>query len=303
MTTYENDVMVSNQTQNCEKKKLSILNPNNALINPQIISNILAICELNYKVNDLNIFQKGFTHKSYIVINNPEVEYEIVSGCIELQNESNERLEYLGDAVMGSIVSSYLFHRYPSQNEGFLTKLKTKLVRTKMLAQFATHLGLTKYLLISKHVEDICNGRINERILEDTFEAFVGALFEDNYMDNLENYGKAMQICNDFIVFLMEETVDFRELISVNDNFKEQLLQLFQKNFGGKHPIYHIIGVDGPTNNRIYTMGVNHPKIPNLLIGKGLGRKKNEAEQLASKNAMEYLEKNPNLCVSQDPSN
>ena len=210
---------------NGEKKKLSILNPSNKLVNPQIINDILEICGLTYKINNIAIYQKGFTHKSYLIINNPEIEYEQLDNCVELQPESNERYEYLGDSVMGSVVSSYLFHRYKKQNEGFLTKLKTKLVRTKMLAKFSLFIGLDRYLLISKHVEEVCDGRRNERILEDTFEAFIGALFEDIYQDNLDNYGKAMQICCDFIVHLMEETTDFRELISTNDNYKEQLLQ------------------------------------------------------------------------------
>ena len=121
-----------------------------------------------------------------MIITNPECEYEQLEGCIALQPYSNERLEYLGDSVLGGIVSSYLFHRYKTMNEGFLTKLKTKLVRTRMLAAFSRYLGLGKYLLISKHVEEVCDGRKNDRILEDLFEAFLGALFKDAYQDNLD---------------------------------------------------------------------------------------------------------------------
>lgn len=278
---------------NGEKKKLSILNPNNQLINAHIINDILEICGLKYEINNVAIYQQGFTHKSYLIINNPEIEYEKLDDCVELQAESNERLEYLGDSVMGSIVSSYLYHRYPKQNEGFLTKLKTKLVRTRMLAKFSLYIGLDKYLLISKHVEEVCDGRKNERILEDTFESFVGALFEDIYQNDLQNYGQAMQICGDFIVHLIEQTTDFRDLISTNDNYKELLLQYFQKNFGGKHPIYHTLNVEGPTNKRIYTMGVYHPADPTLVIGQGVAKKKGQAEQLCSKEALDYFDHNP----------
>ncbi len=291
---------------NGEKKKLSILNPNNKLVNPQIINDILEICGLKYKIQNIGVYQKGFTHKSYLIINNPDIEYEQLEHCVELQIESNERLEYLGDSIMGSIVSSYLFHRYPKQNEGFLTKLKTKLVRTRMLAKFTLFIGLDKYLLISKHVEEVCDGRHNPRILEDTFEAFLGSLFEDIYQDNLDNYGQAMQICSDFIVHLMEEMTDFRELISVNDNYKELLLQYFQKNFGGIHPIYHAINVEGPTNKRIYTMGVFHPQNEKILVGKGIAKKKGEAEQSASYEALLYFDKNPanknSICVFENDS-
>ena len=283
---------------NGEKKKLSILNPNNKLINPQIINNILGNCGLNYKVNDITIFQRGFTHKSYLIINNPDIEYEKLDNCVELQIKSNETLEYLGDSVMGSIVSSYLFHRYRKQDEGFLTKLKTKLVRTNMLAKYSTHIGLGDYLLISKHVEEVCEGRSNLRILEDTFESFIGALFEDVFQDKPENYGIAMQICADFIIYIMESTTNFRELISVNDNYKELLLQHFQKNFGGIHPIYHIINTEGPTNGRIYTMGVYHPNNDKLIIGQGIAKKKGQAEQLASQDALNYFEKSQNLSIN-----
>jgi len=82
------------------------------------------------------------------------------------------------------IVSQYLFHRYLKQDEGFLTKLKTKLVRTNMLAKFSLYIGLDKHILISKYVEDMCGGRTNECILEDTFEAFIGALYEDVYRND-----------------------------------------------------------------------------------------------------------------------
>jgi ribonuclease-3 len=278
-----------------DKKKLSILNPNNQLITSQIINQIFENCGMTYKVQNLALFQQGLTHRSYVVINNPEIEYERIPGCIELQPECNERLEYLGDSILGTIISSYIYHRYPKEREGFLTKLKTKLVRTKMLAKFCSHMGLAPYILMSKHVEDVCDGRRNEAILENTFEAFMGTLNEDVYKNDLANYGEAMQVCCDFMINLLEETTDFRELISVNDNYKEQLLQYFQKNFGGIHVIYPILHVEGPTNKRIYTMGVFHPKHPKLLIGQGVAKKKVQAEQLASKMAMEYFEGNPHV--------
>lgn len=275
-----------------EKKILRIYNPSNHLINSIIISNIYKICGLDYQPKKLSIFQLSLTHKSYVIITNPEIEYEHLDGCVELQPDSNERLEYLGDSVIGGIVSTYLFHRYAKQNEGFLTKIKTKLVRTNMLAKFSLCLGLDQHVLISKHVEDMCGGRTNERIMEDTFEAFIGAMFEDMYQNDEHNYGQAVQMCADFIIRLIEDNTDFRPLISVNDNYKELLLQLYHKTWGGIHPIYHEICVDGPTNKRVYTMGVNHP-ITKQLIGQGKDRRKTVAEQMASKEALAYFEAHP----------
>jgi ribonuclease III len=279
-------------TQDKEKKMLCIYNPTNHLVDLHTISAILERCQLTYIPQNINIYQLSLTHKSYIHVSNYDVEFEYVPNCVELQSECNERLEYLGDSIIGSIISSYLFHRYPRQNEGFLTKIKTKIVRTKMLANFSIFIGLQEHILISKYVEDMCGGRSNERILEDVFEAFMGALFEDIYRHDSANYGFAMQICADFLIYLVENTIDFRLLISINDNYKELLLQYYHKAWGCIHPIYRNIKEEGPTNKRFFTMGVYHP-ISGELIGQGTDRKKITAEQIASKEALHYFDLYP----------
>jgi len=289
--------MAENLTEN---KILCVYNPTNHLINSQIIMDIFKICELNYQPRDLRIYQLGLTHKSYMVITNPELEYEYLPNCVELQPECNERLEYLGDSIIGSVTSLYLYQRYPKQNEGFLTKIKTKLVRTKMLAKFSLYLGLNKHVLISKHVEDMCGGRTNDHILEDTFEAFIGALFADAFQDDFTRYGIAIQLCADFIIQLIENTIDFRPLIIINDNYKELLLQFYHKTWGGIHPKYTNIRIGGSTNKRIFTMGVYHP-ITGQLIGQGTDRKKRNAEQMASKEALNYFEKYPPQIIDRRP--
>lgn len=273
-------------------KVVLLYNPNNHLISLQDVVEILNACEVNYQPRDLSIYQKSLTHQSYIVVTNKNLIYDILPNCVELQPESNERLEYLGDSVIGMIISSYLYHRYPKMDEGFLTKLKTKLVRTNALSKYSMIIGLPQHILISKHVEDICNGRNNERILEDTFEAFVGALYEDVYHSDMSNHGLAMQVCADFIVKLMEDNTDFGELIANNDNYKEQLLQLFHKYWVGVHPVYKELSVTGTANKRIFTMGVHHP-LTNELIGSGTSAKKHTAEQMASQEALKYFDLHP----------
>ena len=247
------------------------------------------MCGVDYQIQDVKKIQQAFVNKSYVVITNPDIIYEQITGCVQLQPASNERLEYFGDSVYGGIISMYLFHRYPTQNEGFMTKNKAKLARTERMAKYIRYLGLAEYLLISKHVEEMCNGRDNDRILEDLFEAFIGALFEDIYKDDTDNYGRASQICAVFVIGLMENTIDFRDLIMCHDNYKEQLLMLVQKTFSGAYPEYRVISEEGPTNKRIYTVGVIHPENRDRIIGKGVGRKKIEAEQLASKEAIKWL--------------
>lgn len=274
---------------NGEKKKFLIYNPSNRLLTPQIVTQLLAKCQLRYHVNDITIFQKGLTHKSYVIITNPEIEYDEDNKCVPLQLESNEELEFMGDSVISLVVTAYLHQRYPTQNEGFLTKLKTKLVRTKMLAKFSLYLGLDKYLLISKHVEDFCHGRTNERILEDTFEAFIGSLYTDLYRNDSDRFGIATQYCFNLIIHIIEATTDFRDLTAINDNYKEILLQFYHRTFTNIHPTYQIVSTSGPTNRRIFTMGIYHPNDGKLLIGQGTARKKIQAEQIASFEAIKYF--------------
>ncbi len=279
---------------NGDKKKLSLLNPNNKLVTADIINGILDLCQVTYRIQNVSLFQLSFTHRSYVIINNPEIEYEHVDGCVPLQLTHNERSEFLGDRVIDMVVAAYLYDRYKKKDEEDLTVLKSKLVKTKMLAKFSSYLGLGQYILMSKHVEDFGHGRQNEKILENTFEAFLCALYKDIQQDNMVNFGQAQQVCCHFLINLIEATTDFRDLLT-DENYKQQLLIYVQKNFGGLHPIYQILRADGPTNKRIYTMGVYHPRQAKLLIGQGTAKVKVDAEQLASKEGIEYFRQNPHV--------
>lgn len=274
-----------------ERKKISVYNPANHLIKLDDITAIFKKCNIIYVPNNLSLFQLGLTHKSYIIITNPNIEYDYVPNCVELQPKSNERLEFLGDSVLGFTVASYLYDRYPSKAEGFLTTIKSRLVRTESLSRFSLYLGLDRHILISKHVEELGGGRTNKHILEDTFEAFIGATYKDILCDQVSNIGRATQICSEFIIKLIEDTTDFRELMYDN-NYKGQLLQFYHKTWGKIHPEYVEISLDGPTNNHIYTMGVKHPKTGEI-VGRGTDHKKVVAEQNASKMALDYFTNNP----------
>ena len=274
-----------------KKKPICIYNPSNHLITAHVITEIFRIGGFAYQPHDIRIFQQSLTHKSYVVNNDPEfIICENLEDCVELQLKDNEELEFIGDSIIGGIVALYLYRRYPRQNQGFLTKLKTKLVRTNMLAKFSTYLGLGQHVLISKYFEDMCDGRANEHLLDDTFEAFTGALYIDVLQDDERHYGQAMQICRDFFVKLMEDLTDFRPLTAINDNYKELLLQYYHKNFIGHHPLYHEIHVEGPIHRRKYTMGVKHP-LTDHVMGQGTAYKKTTAEQIASHEALKYLGK------------
>ena len=167
----------------------------------------------------------------------PQLEYQIVSwdvtiadkpeGALELFDYDSETLEFLGDSVLGVIVAKYLFERFSEEDEGFLTKMRSKLVRGEMLGSLAKMLGFGEYLILSRHIEDKCDGRNSISILEDSFEAFLGAMFLDfnetdnyNLMDNFYS-GIGYQICEKFIIHFIEDKVDFADLIRTNTNYKD----------------------------------------------------------------------------------
>ena len=276
---------------------------NNKLIKPFDIMSIFSKCgiqieQFGYNINKLSIYQTAFTHKSYVIGIIPEDDLEkipIPSGCIELQINSNERLEFLGDSIIGAFVVSYLYHRYPTQNEAFLTRLKTKLVRTETLAKFSKYLQLQKFLLLSQYVDEMCDGRNTERLLEDLFESFIGAVYKD--IVNFEmtgmlrkNTGIATDVCNSILKHVIEANIDFRELVCDNDNYKEVIQHYFQKHFA-QYPKYDIISVEGVLKDKIHTVGVQNPN-NSLIIGTGRANKKIDAEQLAAKDAIEWIRKN-----------
>jgi ribonuclease-3 len=116
------------------------------------------------------------------------------------------------------IVANYLFHKYPFKNEGFLTRIKTKIVNGAQLAKLARQIDLGKYILMSTHVENI-KGRNSQKILEDAFEAFIAAIFKDLGFD----------VVNAFVVNIIEK-LDFTEIL-LQDNYKDVLLRYTQTNF------------------------------------------------------------------------
>ena len=171
------------------------------------------------------------------------------------------------------------------QDEGFLTKTRSKLVKTETLAKLCLNIKLDKYIVMSQHVELICNGRKNARILEDTFEAFIGALLNDN----ADSCGYLL--CYEFITKLIEDNIDLTELILKDDNYKDQLMRYFQKIFNGKFPKYYQECItstinDNGTINKKFHMYVLDPA--GHKIGTGVARSKKDAEQKAAKDALNH---------------
>jgi ribonuclease-3 len=206
------------------------------------------------------------------------------SNCLPLQEADNEELEFIGDSLLGCIVALYLRERYAGQGEGFFTRLRTRIVNNKMLGQLALKIGFSPYLIISRHVEDVCDGRRNLRILGSMLEAWIGAL----YLHEGGN-GKGFVAIQTFLIKLLETHVDFASLIAEDTNFKDQLLRWFQAQFH-QPPRYKEVDVQGPPHDRIFTMGVLD--LSGNIIASSTARNKKVAEQEASRLALEKLTAN-----------
>jgi ribonuclease-3 len=244
-----------------------------------------------FKVRELRWFAQACIHKSYV--DRPEVWAEQNSeqmimaerpaGCLALKERDNEELEFAGDSVLSAIVGKYLKMRYPGEGEGFLTSLRTQIVNNNMLGELAKKMGFAPYLVLSRHVEEICEGRSNLRILGSMLEAWIDAI-----MEHEGNEGAAYDVARKFFISIMEKHINFSKLIAEDTNFKDQLLRYFQAQYH-QPPRYKEVKVDGPPHDRTFTMGVLDPQ-GNVIVT-STARNKKVAEQDASRLALEILTK------------
>jgi ribonuclease-3 len=254
-------------------ENLEIYNSSNILIQQKDIVHILSKAFVHIdKIHKLNLFQQAMTHKSYCTS-----EYPIVSdtpiNCLKLQENSYERLEFLGDRVIKLIVSTYLFHRYYYQDEGFMTRLQTKLEDKTTLSNMSKYLGLDKFFLLSKSMENI-NSRSYSKFHEDMFESFIGALYLSNGID----------ICTEFLINLLETIIDYSDKLYCDSNYKDKLLRHYHQNKWG-NPLYITMSFEGPPHKRKYIIGVKREQDAEY-DGYGNGISKKEAEQNAAKMAL-----------------
>ena len=272
--------------------KLNPWNIKNKLITKDIIESILKEYDINEKINNIEIYQRAFIHKSYIINNKNDREYEPKpEKCLDLQKYSNERLEYLGDAILSATIASYLYERFPNEQEGFLTRMRTKLVCGDMLGSLALKMKLNKYIVISNHVEEKCNGRNSIKILEDLFESLIGAIYLDfnnteldSKLDFYSTFG--FQMSQLFIINIIETFVDFSDLILNDYNYKDKLIKYFQNKYK-EFPKFKEILVEGTHNDRYYTMCITDNN--NNVLAYGKHKTKKKAEQEAAKKAIEKL--------------
>ncbi|MEM6715223.1 MAG: ribonuclease III [Cyanobacteria bacterium P01_D01_bin.6] len=209
------------------------------------------------------LFTQAMTHKSY-ARENPQT------------GDDNERLEFLGDAILTFLCGEFLFARYPTQPEGVLTPLRASLVDATQLGKFAQALSLQTHVRLGKGVEG-SGGRMNSRLLSSAFEALVGAYFLDQR--------SRIEPVRDFVFPLFESVVDVLADPTQNVNEKSKL-QEWSLGQSGNMPTYDIVGESGPDHAKEFTAVV---RIDSQTFGYGQGRRKQDAEKAAARNALQQL--------------
>jgi dsRNA-specific ribonuclease len=273
-----------NMTQEYEQY---ILNEKNKYITKKFIEQTLKQYNIDHKVKNLNNFKIAFIHVSYLKEQQltdkfikllKEIEpIRNKSEAIPLQENSYEVLEFLGDAVIHAVIAEYLFRRYPDKDQGFLTKLRTKIEKGETLNRFSRKLKFDDYAIISRNIE-ISGGRENNmNIMEDIFEAFIGAL-------KLET---DFETCQQFIINFIDSEIDFADLINNEDNYKELLMQYYHKNGYKTTPTYSMINTIDEKPRKLFEMIAKNPE--GKQIGHGISTSKVQAAQNAAKMALEKL--------------
>lgn len=208
-----------------------------------------------------DLFTLALTHKSWVNEH---------SGA----RESNERLEFLGDAILEFVVSKEIYDRFPDQEEGYLTVLRANLVNTVSLAKLAQKLNIGDILFLSKGEEET-GGRKNTSLLANTIEAIIGALFLDGGLP------KAEKFIEDQLITTIDET-----LTQPLKDAKSRLQEMVQSR-GLPAPRYEVVGEEGPDHNKEFTIQV---LVDGKPIAKGSGKNKSEAAQKAAEKALEVYQ-------------
>lgn len=220
-----------------------------------------AIANLGIKFSNKELLQQAFIHRSYL----NETKQLL---------ESNERLEFLGDAILSFIISSYLYSLRPTDDEGNLTNLRSHIVKTKSLAEAASNLQLGNYLKLSKG-EDASGGRKNPQLLANTYEALLGAVYLD----------QGLVVAKNFIDLTLLPLFKTALESGPPKDAKSELQELIQ-NTHKESPLYKILSTKGPDHAKEFTVGVF---IQGKEQGKGIGPSKQIAEEQAAIRALQKL--------------
>ena len=213
---------------------------------------------INYKFKNENLIIEALTHKSY------------------KKPYNNERLEFLGDAVLDLIVGEFLFNEFPSSDEGVLSKIRASLVNESGFATLANTINLGDYIYLSP-AEENNNGRKKPSLLSNAFEALIGAIYLE----------AGLEVTRDIVIKLLNETYPVIDLDTLCKDYKTALQELTQANFGAT-PDYQLIASRGPDHRKEFEVAV---VIDNKVVATAKGKSKKSAQQKAAEIALKKLSK------------
>lgn len=216
---------------------------------------------MNIPIKNKDLLKTAFTHRSYLN------EHKSVT-------THNERLEYLGDAVIELIVSEFLFKKFTDKPEGDLTAIRSAMVRTETLAKVATNLEFGEKLRMSKG-EEASGGKTNTALLANTFEAVIGALYLD------QGFKSVTSFLETHLFTQLDEIMEK----SLYKDFKSTLQETVQAN-GKSTPEYKVVNEEGPDHDKVFTVEV---KVDNKVLSQGKGKNKQTAQQQAAASALEKI--------------
>jgi ribonuclease III len=218
---------------------------------------------INYTFKDQGLLVLAFVHRSFF------------NEHRDMVQEHNERLEFLGDSVLGLLISDYLFKQLPTHPEGELSHLRSHIVEASSCSTYLQKLGLAEFVLLGKG-ERMNDGRGRETILADLFEALIGAIYIDG----------GLEACKDFFFTHFAEEIE-ASLKEPLRNWKAELQDFSQKKVQ-KPPLYKVVKETGPDHSKIFHVAAF---IEEKLVGQGMGSSKKEAEQAAAADALSKLER------------
>mgnify|MGYP001266979073 CR=1 FL=1 len=217
---------------------------------------------LGFRPRNLDNYRRAFVHKSILRILRLFPEGIVPSYMFE----SNERLEFVGDAVLSNITALYLFNKFPDKDEGFLTKIRSKLVDTKALSTYARKKDMGRHMLMSLHMIKM-EGMKSDKMLENIMESFIGAIYLDLGIDHATK----------FVHQMFDNMTDW-EYVLKDTNYKDQILRHCQTH-KMELPIYEVTKTDGPPHDRTFEVKI---VVGGQILGFGSGKKKSDAEQKAA---------------------
>ena len=218
-------------------------------------------------IRNKKLLKEALTHRSY-ANENPE------------EGDNNERLEFLGDAILGFLVGELLFKKYPQMSEAQLTRLRSKLVDETQLGKIGKEIGLGELMQLGKGAQKD-QGQENPSLLSDTFEAMIGAYFLDSGIEAVRDYVQTLfsSVAESFILPL--SNLKGENLVDTKNRFQQWSLAQF-----GENPEYVIIAQSGPDHAKEFTAEV---RVKGKVYGIGQGRRKQQAQKCAAEVALKHL--------------